>query len=324
MHITQLKKIIDRYLAGNASDKEAALMEEWCQRAWEETQQTPVNPQAETKRLAVLDNLRLIIQEQPEENTIAGKIIWFTKARTIAAACLVLLMGTALGYRYQYSLLDIIDPIPLQKVTALRFQVRQVILPDSSVVILNEGSEISYPRRFRGNKREVRLNGEAFFSVTRNPAAAFTITAPHLQVQVLGTSFMMTDSAGIPAARVSVKTGKVAVTSDAKGFPATQLSARQELAWDEASGIIRINRHQDVNIEWTSKQLIFNNAVLADVFREIEKKFGVNITATPEIMSTAFTGAFDAGDSLSGILHVISLSYRCSIHTNKDGTIMIR
>jgi transmembrane sensor len=323
MNITQLKRILNRYLAGNASEKETALMEEWCDSALTAAKQTPVTTHSDAQRLTVLENLRNAIHEQEDAPT--GRIIHFRMARRIAAACIILLGGTALGYRYQFALLDILDPIPVQKVTALKYQVKQVVLPDSSVVVLNAGSEITFPKRFRGNKRNVQLNGEAFFAITRNPLAAFTITAPHLQVQVLGTSFVMADSSNIAAAKVSVKTGRVAVTADAQGFPATQLTAHQELVYDQANGVVNINKHQEVDIEWTNKQLVFNGSTLADVFREIEKVFRVKIKiANPVIGETKFTGAFDTGDSLSGMLNVIALSYRLTIHEGKDGTIMIR
>lgn len=321
MNVAQLKRIINRYLAGNAPGKEAALIDEWYKKAWDEAREAPVTLRSEEHRQQVLERLR---QEMQEPLEVTGRVIRFRSARNIAAACIVLLGGASLGYRYQFELLDIVDPIPMEKVVARPFQVKQVLLPDSSVVVLNAGSELSYPKKFRGSKRQVHLNGEAFFQVTRNPSAAFTIKAPHLQVQVLGTSFVMTDSSHIPAAKVSVKTGRVSVTADNKGFPATQLTANQELLYDEAGGVVNINRHQEVDIEWTNKQLVFNNAALAEVFREIEHKFQVKIIVNdPAINNMKFTGAFDAGDPLSGMLKVISLSYRLTIHKTKEGNIGI-
>ncbi|RBL89013.1 FecR family protein [Chitinophaga flava] len=319
MNVAQLKRIINRYLAGNASGKEAALMEAWYEEALEEARQQPATGQSETHRQQVLERLHLEMQ-----NTPTGRVIRFSGARNIAAACIVLLGGASLGYRYQFDILDLVDPIPVETVTAHAFQVKQVILPDSSRVVLNANSEISYPKKFRGKKRQVHLNGEAFFDVVRNPSAAFTITAPHLQVKVLGTSFVMTDSSHIQAARVSVKTGRVAVSADVKGFPVTQLTANQELFYDEAGGVVNINKHQDVDIGWTNKQLVFNNVALSEVFREIENMFHVKINVRDTVINEMkFTGAFEPGDPLPDMLKVIALSYRLTIHKNKDGTINI-
>ncbi|GAA3926436.1 DUF4974 domain-containing protein [Chitinophaga oryziterrae] len=311
MNIAQLKEIISRYLAGKASDKETTFINEWFGRALKDAEQVPVTEYTETQRIEVLGNLHAAMNKD-------HKIIWLRWVGMAAAACLLLLAG----YTYRFELLDITDPIPMQKVAAMKFQVKKIVLPDSSVAILNSGSEIIFPVRFRGNKRNVQLNGEAFFDIAQDPSSVFAVTAPHIQVQVLGTSFVVTDGTSIPAASVSVKTGRVAVTTDEKK---TQLSANEGLVYDQLNRIVNIDKHMDVDIEWTNKQLVFNNSTLADVFREMEKLFDVKIkVAKPAIDTTKFTGAFDTGDSLDGMLKVISLSYRLTIEKSKSGTIMIR
>lgn len=305
MNIAQLKRIINRYLANTVSGKETAFMNEWFNRAWKDAENVPVTAYTETQRIEVLGNLHALMNKDQ-------RIIWLRRAGMAAAACLLLLAA----YTYRFELQDITDPIPMQKVTAMKFQVKRVTLPDSSVAILNAGSEIIFPVRFRGNKRNVQLSGEVFFDITQHPSSVFTITAPHIQVEVLGTSFVMTDSG------VSVKTGRVAVTTDDKK---TQLSAHEGLVYDQLNRIVNIDKHMDADIEWTNKRLVFNNSTLADVFREMEKTFNVKIkVAKPAIGTTKFTGAFDTGDSLEDMLKVISLSYRLTTEKSKSGTIMIR
>lgn len=280
-------------------------MNEWFNRTLKESEATPVTVHSDTQRMEVLGNLRYEMNKN-------NKVLWLRWGGVAAAACLLLLAG----YTYRFELLDITDPIPMQKVTAMKFQVKQVVLPDSSVAILHGGSEITFPTRFRGRKRNVTLNGEAFFSIIQDPSSAFTVTAPHLQVQVLGTSFVVTDNS------VSVKTGRVSVTT---GEKKTQLSANQGLVYDQLNRVVHIDKHAEVDIDWTNKQLVFENSTLADVFREIEQLFNVKIkVASPAINTTKFKGAFDTGDSLDGMLKVIALSYRLTIEKSKSGTIMIR
>ena len=65
-----------------------------------------------------------------------------------------------------------------------------VALNDGSRVTLNNNAELRYPEKFRGDKREVLLSGEAFFEVERNPEKPFTINIEDMAiVEVLGTSF---------------------------------------------------------------------------------------------------------------------------------------
>lgn len=62
-------------------------------------------------------------------------------------------------------------------------------LADGTHVWLNAESELSYPTRFAGEMREVRLKGEAFFDVAKNPDCPFVVRTDEVAVQVLGTSF---------------------------------------------------------------------------------------------------------------------------------------
>ncbi|NLR81417.1 FecR family protein [Chitinophaga eiseniae] len=296
--------MVDNYLAGNASRKEAALLQQWLDEAWRE-KQAPED--AEVQRLLVLDELRQAMRPK------SYRMYWIG-----AAAASVLLLVTA--GRYRYELQDWIDPVPMQTVTAFKYQVKKVMLPDSSLVVLNGGTTMKYPKFFRGPKREVDINGTAFFDV-KPELQPFNIKGPHLQVKVLGTSFVVTDSAGIPTSKVSVKSGRVAVTAETV---TRQLGANEELVFDQAQQQIKIYTQQEPNISWTSKKLMFNESLLSAVFGEIEKMYGVKISCAAATANTRFTGAFEETDSLDDILKIIALSYRLSIHKNGNNNILIK
>ena len=64
-----------------------------------------------------------------------------------------------------------------------------LVLPDSSKVWLNENTVLAYPEAFDGDKRELHLNGEAYFEVTKNKHKPFRVNSKNMSVQVLGTKF---------------------------------------------------------------------------------------------------------------------------------------
>lgn len=299
--------MVDNYLAGNASRREAAILQQWLDKAMVE-KELPAD--ADVQRQQALDNLRLAIYE-PRKTSI-----W---KYSMAAAASVSLLVAAMVYRFE--LQDWLNPIPIEMVTALKYQVKKVILPDSSVVVLNGGTTMMYPKYFRGPKRCIKVNGEAFFDVTPE-TAPFIITGPNLKVQVLGTSFVVTDSIGIQSPRVSVKSGRVAVTAETV---TRQLGAAEELVFNKTAQQIKIYTQQEVNTGWISNKLMFNESVLSAVFSEIEKLYGVKIICgNAATAGLKFTGAFEQSDSLDDMLKVISLSYRLTIHKKKDGTILIK
>ena len=64
-----------------------------------------------------------------------------------------------------------------------------MILSDGSTVFLNSESELTYPVKFCGNRREVELKGEALFEVAHKPEQPFVVTSGVLETKVLGTVF---------------------------------------------------------------------------------------------------------------------------------------
>lgn len=73
-------------------------------------------------------------------------------------------------------------------------------LEDGSVVYLAQESTLKYPEHFAEDKREVNLQGEAFFDVAKKPEQAFTIETARVRVEVLGTAFNVRSNEGAPSA----------------------------------------------------------------------------------------------------------------------------
>lgn len=84
-----------------------------------------------------------------------------------------------------------------------------VQLEDGSTVTIYPGSKLAYPKHFAAGKREVYLEGEAFFNVSKNANRPFFVYSSNVVTQVLGTSFDVRGKNG--QLEVAVKTGRVAV-----------------------------------------------------------------------------------------------------------------
>lgn len=83
-------------------------------------------------------------------------------------------------------------------------------LEDGSVVYLAQESTLKYPEHFAKDKREVNLQGEAFFDVAKKPEQAFTVETKRVRVEVLGTAFSVRSNEE-GTFSLSVKRGKVKV-----------------------------------------------------------------------------------------------------------------
>ncbi|HEX6846694.1 MAG TPA: FecR family protein, partial [Chitinophagaceae bacterium] len=89
----------------------------------------------------------------------------------------------------------------------------KVVLPDGSHVWLNAGSSLDYNISvFNKNSREVTLNGEAYFDVTKNPEKPFIIHTKKMDIKVIGTAFNIRSYNDEKTAEASLIKGTLEVT----------------------------------------------------------------------------------------------------------------
>ena len=87
-----------------------------------------------------------------------------------------------------------------------------VQFPDGTVVVLNENSRISYNADFGTTRREITLEGEAYFNVAKNAGAPLIIHVRNVDIRVLGTAFNVKAYPKDKNVETSLITGKVEVS----------------------------------------------------------------------------------------------------------------
>jgi ferric-dicitrate binding protein FerR (iron transport regulator) len=173
-------------------------------------------------------------------------------------------------------------------------------LPDGTQVWLNPSSRLSYPGKFK--IREVRLEGEAFFSVTRNERSPFTVTAGGLEVIVLGTQFMVNAPTDKDRSTVTLHNGSVEVET---GESQTLLEPGEQLQYYHQDNSIRI---EEVPLEdWTRPSLDFYAASLEEIFRSLEENYDVKIRVDrPSADPLQYTIRFTRDQPLDEVLRILS------------------
>ena len=115
-------------------------------------------------------------------------VMVFRKLTRIAAILLIPLLSILSGYLY-FNPVDQKGSIGNLVVHADRGERSGVTLPDGTQVKLNAESSLSYTHDFGRELRQVNLEGEAYFEVTRNEDKPFVVHTEYLDIEVLGTSF---------------------------------------------------------------------------------------------------------------------------------------
>ena len=199
-------------------------------------------------------------------------------------AASILLVVTAFWLSNQSNIADTIEHRTASNET------RTVTLPDGSSIWLNENSFISFPETFDKPTREVKLQGEAFFEITKNPNAPFTIDMDNSKVTVLGTSFNIKESKGKTI--VSVRTGKVKFQST-QGNTSSLLTKGEKAVFRYETNTIDTQAIGGTDFTWKTGVIKYNNANFDEVIKSLEKHFDVQIIMDSKLQNCSFTGLFD-------------------------------
>ncbi|SKC15779.1 FecR family protein [Dyadobacter psychrophilus] len=210
---------------------------------------------------------------------------------------------------------------------------KYIALPDGSSVKLSPESKLSYPAAFVKNEREVLLNGEAFFDVTKNPESPFKVYTSDVVTTVLGTSFTVKAFDQDKDVRVVVKTGRVTVAANAPQSK-TQEPEKNELVLLPNQQVVYHRNEQKMKrslienpaqvgpADITSQNLVFEDAPVAKVFESLQKRYEVQIIYDADLMAgcqlTAELGQEPLFEKLGMICKAIQARYEVI-----DGQIVI-
>ncbi len=224
-----------------------------------------------------------------------------------AAASIILLctIGMALYFKNVWSFEKQEHIAQIVKTTTFG-QKLNIVLPDGSKVKLNAGSKIEYPEHFSDTLREVKLIGEAFFDVVHNPEKPFIVKTGTLITKVLGTSFNIEAYEDLEAIKVTLATGKVALSNNSES---ATLSPSEQAVFNRQKQAIAV---RGVNItkyiEWKDGVLRFENAPLKDIVTQLERWYNVDIVLDAEKNQAChFTGTYK-NQSLRSVLKSLMFS----------------
>ncbi|QXP70429.1 FecR family protein [Polaribacter sp. R2A056_3_33] len=255
------KIILKKYEEGTATQKEIESVESF----FDEMQKGGKNP-ADFKYNLSLKNK---IYKRIEKNK-KPKIIW----RWAIAASIVFLLGFnfysvsnnkgILFFGNQNKTAQVL------KVTHLNEQVK-VYLPDGSLVVLNGDSSIEYPKNFNDTIRLVKLKGEAFFDVTKNPKKPFVIESGKIRTKVLGTSFNIRETKN--TTEVVVNTGLVNVTSKQESV---FIKPNQKVIYKKNTNkLYKKEVNAEVTNLWRKEEVVLEKIKIEELVVELQKLYKI-------------------------------------------------
>lgn len=167
-----------------------------------------------------------------------------------------------------------------QEVTVAFGRQVNLTLNDGSLVRLAPGTKFRYPTAFGPKERNVYLEGEAFFEVSRDTGRPFIVQTHHLKTQVLGTSFNIEAFREQAIEKVVVVTGKVSVskTTGNKTALLAYLTPNRQIEFNSADEGFDVSQ-LPVNIVSAIKsgKLVFDGSTLQEIGEAIQRRYGVEV-----------------------------------------------
>ncbi len=264
-------------------------------------------------------------KDEIETKSNLQKIIYLRKFWMAAAIAIVLISSGLFYYRGYSSKQQLTGS---KKIAEVHYgNTSKLILSDGSQVWLNAGSKLTYPEKFSGTQREVTLEGEGFFEVTKNPQLPFLVHAGKVTVRVLGTRFNVKAYSEDPDIETTLISGKVQVILDDDPEKEIVLSPNEKLtvsntrnskavSTDQSNNELKFKLQSlpvasNINIPetaWLSNKLIFNNESLDNVARMLERKYAVHINFQKEELKDEYvTGVFEK-ENIQQALDVLKMT----------------
>ncbi len=217
------------------------------------------------------------------------------------------------------------------RLTSVRTQfaeVKQVILPDQSVVTLNANSSIEYKKKWKeGKVREVWLKGEAFFDVKHLHKAAevvkesdrFIVHSRDAEVEVLGTSFNVSDRQAVT--KVVLQTGKIKVNFKDKSTGSLVMEPGDVVKYDQQSKrLVKEKAETEKYVSWKEKEFLLNNTSVEEVISVIENTFGYKVVVeNADLLNRQLSGTGKVSlENEETLFRSLELMLEVSITKTKD------
>ncbi len=204
--------------------------------------------------------------------------------------------------------------VPAQTVTwqTAYGEKKEIMLPDSSVVVLNANSTLRYAAAWDDRQpREVWLAGEAFFEVKKKPVTSqqFLVHASTLEVEVLGTSFNVNHRRD--KTQVVLNTGKIRLhRTDTDRDPQNDALVMQPGQmveyFEQEKKLVQKTVNPAAYSSWQENVLIFEGTCISAIAQRLEDTYGFRVVIQdPSLADTKFTATIPT-DRVETLLSLLS------------------
>ena len=197
----------------------------------------------------------------------------------------------------------------------------RITLSDGTKIWLNSGSRLVYPSEFAEGKREVYLDGQAYFAVAHDTERPFYVQTDRMDIKVLGTEFDVSSYGDDRKVSAVLAKGSIELLTQKDSFWGGQRSQMMPGTRAVYDGISKRAQIDKVNVDeyssWKDGYLIANHQTLKEVFKKLSRYYKYDFTILDEeVGMETFSGSLDLHEDIDqmviGLADATSLKYHKS------------
>lgn len=308
-------ELLQKYIAGNATEAEKQRVTKWIQ-------ENPENMREYMAQRKLHDMALWRTEPVAEENSRERKHFSLRgvcmEAAKIAAVLVIVLLGT----HYWTGKHQVPEDKTWQSIYVPAGQRAELMLADGTKVWLNSRSTLTFPGSFKGNIRNVKLDGEGYFAVTKNVEQPFIVETNKCNVKVLGTEFNVMAYAADSVWETSLLEGAVEILVPGSNNSGMRLEPNM-MASLKGNRLVKGRIKEADYFLWREGLLCFNDISVRDMIEKLKLYYGVDIVVNnTRILKNRYTGKFRTKDGVEHVLKVLKLNNKFT-YTKNDETNVI-
>lgn len=294
-------ELLQKYIAGNATEAEKQRVTKWIQ-------ENPENMREYMAQRKLHDMVLWRTEPVAEENSREKKHFSLRgvcmEAAKIAAVLAIVLLGT----HYWTGKHQVPEDKTWQSIYVPAGQRAELMLADGTKVWLNSRSTLTFPGSFKGNIRNVKLDGEGYFAVTKNVEQPFIVETNKCNVKVLGAEFNVMAYAADSVWETSLLEGAVEILVPGSNNSGMRLEPNM-MASLKGNRLVKGRIKEADYFLWREGLLCFNDISVRDMIEKLKLYYGVDIVVNnTRILKNRYTGKFRTKDGVEHVLKVLKLN----------------
>ena len=310
------RDLLYRFFESDVSVEEMKLVKEWAEASEE-------NGKLLRRERKLFNAMILAGHVEPADRSTISykkKNYFIREFLKIASAVLITVGITATLFSIGRDKDDV--NVAMQTITVPAGQRVNLDLPDGTNVWLNAGTKMQYPISFMKDKREVILDGEAYFEVVHNAKSPFIVRTHAMDVEVLGTKFNVEAYSKRNIFEASLMQGRVKVKSPNNEKMAVVLLPHYKTTLIDRRLVV--SNIDDYNVyRWKEGLYCFKNKPFARIMEDLEKYYDLKIQLDKKsIANVILTGKFRISDGLDYALRVLRKDVAFTYRRDKNNDVI--